>query len=183
MTISLVVGIDAGATATRVAVHTLDGARVGYARAGAGNPTAHGLNKAVAAITGALREALSGHDGSRVVASLAGVAGHVEQMAPDLAKAWADLGIPSAPRLTGDVEIAYTAGTPAPRRLAPALGHRSGGVGHQVLPAAPDRRRARLAAGRQGLRLLDRSRRRPAHRRRLRRSLHPPPLAGWPIWW
>ncbi len=114
VTISLVVGIDAGATATRVAVHTLDGVRVGYARAGAGNPTAHGLGKAVAAITGALREALSGHDGSRVVASLAGVAGHVEQMAPDLAKAWADLGIPSGPRLTGDVEIAYTAGTPAP---------------------------------------------------------------------
>lgn len=114
VTISLVVGIDAGATATRVAVHTLGGKRVGYARAGAGNPTAHGLDKAVAAITGALREALSGHDGSRVVASLAGVAGHVEQMAPDLAKAWSGLGIPSGPRLTGDVEIAYTAGSPTP---------------------------------------------------------------------
>lgn len=114
VTISLVVGIDAGATATRVAVHTLGGKRVGYARAGAGNPTAHGLDKAVAAITGALREALSGHDGSRVVASLAGVAGHVEQMAPDLAKAWSGLGIPAGPRLTGDVEIAYTAGSPTP---------------------------------------------------------------------
>ncbi|MFG1943443.1 N-acetylglucosamine kinase [Nonomuraea sp. NPDC048826] len=114
MTLSLVVGVDAGATSTRVAVHTLDGVRVGYARAGAGNPTAHGLDKAVAAITGALREALSGHDGSRVVASRAGVAGHVERMLPELDKSWADLGIPSGPRITADVEIAYAAGTPSP---------------------------------------------------------------------
>lgn len=114
VTVPLVVGIDAGATSTRVSVHTLDGSRAGYARAGAGNPTAHGLDKAVAAITGALREALSGLDASRVIASLAGVAGHVEQMAPGLAAAWAGLGVPSAPRLTGDVQIAFSAGSHSP---------------------------------------------------------------------
>ncbi|MGN9782012.1 N-acetylglucosamine kinase [Nonomuraea sp. ZG12] len=114
MTNSLVVGVDAGATFTRVAVHTLDGTRVGYARSGAGNPSAHGSVKAVAHIGGTLREALTGHDGSRVAASLAGVAGHVMSMAPELGKAWADLGIPAAPRLTGDVMIAYVAGTPEP---------------------------------------------------------------------
>ncbi|MFG1702225.1 N-acetylglucosamine kinase [Nonomuraea sp. M3C6] len=114
MTQSLVVGVDAGATSTRVAVHALDGTRVGYATAGAGNPTAHGLAKAVAAIDAALGEALGGHDGGRVVASLAGVAGHVEEMRAELAKVWADHGIPGAPRFMGDVAIAYAAGSPEP---------------------------------------------------------------------
>ncbi|WP_049564646.1 N-acetylglucosamine kinase [Nonomuraea sp. SBT364] len=114
MTYSLVIGVDAGATSSRVAVHALDGTRLGYARAGAGNPTAHGLDKAVAAIGGALREALGGHSGARVVASLAGVAGHVRELEPALGKVWADLGIPAGPRVMGDVEIAYVAGTPAP---------------------------------------------------------------------
>lgn len=115
MTESLVVGVDAGATSTRVAVHALDGTRVGYARAGAGNPSAHGLSKAVAAVREALGAALGSHDGGRVVASLAGVAGHVAEMAPELAKVWADHGIAQGPRLQGDVPIAYAAGSPEPR--------------------------------------------------------------------
>ncbi|MEO3872407.1 BadF/BadG/BcrA/BcrD ATPase family protein [Nonomuraea sp. B12E4] len=114
MTESLVVGVDAGATSTRVAVHTLDGARVGYAKTGAGNPTAHGLAKAVAAVAVALREALGPLDGARVVASLAGVAGHAEEMVPELARVWAQLGIPREPRYVGDVPIAYAAGSPEP---------------------------------------------------------------------
>ena len=114
MTESLVVGVDAGATSTRVAVHALDGTRVGYARAGAGNPSAHGLAKAVTAIGTALERALGTHDGARVVASLAGVAGHVEEMVPELARVWADHGIPEGPRYVGDVPIAYAAGSPEP---------------------------------------------------------------------
>ncbi|MEQ4718167.1 BadF/BadG/BcrA/BcrD ATPase family protein [Nonomuraea sp. B19D2] len=110
----LVVGVDAGATSTRVAVHTLDGARVGYARAGAGNPTAHGLGKAVAAIAAALRAALGTHDGGRVVGSLAGVAGQVAEMVPELAKVWAEHGITEGPRYMGDTPIAYAAGSPEP---------------------------------------------------------------------
>ncbi|MFC4013581.1 N-acetylglucosamine kinase [Nonomuraea purpurea] len=114
MTESLVVGVDAGATSTRVAVHTLDGTRVGYARAGAGNPSAHGLAKAVANIGEALAEALGAHDGARVVASLAGVAGHVQEMVPELAKVWARHRIPDGPQYRGDVTIGYAAGTAEP---------------------------------------------------------------------
>ncbi|NRQ40030.1 ATPase [Nonomuraea sp. NN258] len=114
MTKSLVVGIDAGATSTRVSVHSLDGTRVGYARAGAGNPSAHGMAKAVAAIGSALGQALGGLPGSSVVASMAGVAGHVKDMQPELTAVWASYGIPQGPRLTGDVPIAYAAGSPEP---------------------------------------------------------------------
>jgi N-acetylglucosamine kinase-like BadF-type ATPase len=109
-----VVGVDAGATSTRVAVHSLDGTRVGYARAGAGNPTAHGLAKAVSNVAAALREALGAHDGRRVVASLTGVAGHVAEMVPELAKVWAGHGIAEGPRYMGDTPIAYAAGSPEP---------------------------------------------------------------------
>ncbi|MBB5778274.1 N-acetylglucosamine kinase [Nonomuraea jabiensis] len=114
MTESLVVGVDAGATSTRVAVHTLDGTRVGYARAGAGNPTAHGVDKAVANVAAALAEALGAHDGGRVVASLTGVAGHVAEMVPEVAKVWAGHGIAEGPRYMGDVPIAYAAGSAEP---------------------------------------------------------------------
>lgn len=114
MTESLVVGVDAGATSTRVAVHALDGTRVGYARAGAGNPTAHGLGKAVSAIAAALGEALGTLDGARVVGSLAGVAGKVEEMVPALAEVWAGHGIAEGPRYMGDVAIAYAAGSAEP---------------------------------------------------------------------
>ncbi|MGN9838183.1 N-acetylglucosamine kinase [Nonomuraea sp. H19] len=114
MTKSLVVGVDAGATSTRVAVHALDGTRVGYARAGAGNPSAHGLVKAVAAVDEALSRALGPYDGARVVASLAGVAGQVAEMVPALAKVWADHGIAEGPRYMGDVPIAYAAGSAEP---------------------------------------------------------------------
>ncbi|MBE1591172.1 N-acetylglucosamine kinase [Nonomuraea angiospora] len=114
MTESLVVGVDAGATSTRVAVHALDGTRVGYARAGAGNPTAHGLDKAVANVAAALAGALGEHDGRRVVASLTGVAGQVAEMVPEVAKVWAGHGIAEEPRYMGDTLIAYAAGSPEP---------------------------------------------------------------------
>ncbi|MEU8103405.1 BadF/BadG/BcrA/BcrD ATPase family protein [Nonomuraea muscovyensis] len=111
---SFVVGVDAGATSTRVAVHALDGTRAGYGTAGAGNPSAHGLAPAVAAIGTALERALHGVDPSRVVASLAGVAGRVDALEPELAKVWAELGVPEGPRVVRDVLIAYVAGTPEP---------------------------------------------------------------------
>ncbi|MEV4568382.1 BadF/BadG/BcrA/BcrD ATPase family protein [Nonomuraea sp. NPDC049419] len=114
MTESLVVGVDAGATSTRVSVHTLDGRRVGYARAAAGNPTAHGLAKAVAAVGAALKEALDSLDGSRVAASMAGVAGPTPAMVPELAALWAAHGIPRPPVHVPDVTIAYAAGSAEP---------------------------------------------------------------------
>lgn len=110
---ALVIGVDAGATSTRVAVHALDGTPVGYAKTGAGNPTAHGLDKALGAISGALGEALGQADPSRVIASLAGVAGQVDVLTGELAKVWAAYGIAEGPRVTGDVPIAFVAGSPA----------------------------------------------------------------------
>ncbi|AQZ65886.1 N-acetylglucosamine kinase of eukaryotic type [[Actinomadura] parvosata subsp. kistnae] len=108
------VGVDAGATSTRVAVHTLEGTRVGYARAGAGNPTAHGLGKALSALDEALGAALPPGGGPRVVASMAGVAGYADEVVPALAEVWAAHGIEGAPRFQGDVPIAYAAGSAEP---------------------------------------------------------------------
>ncbi|MGR6922878.1 N-acetylglucosamine kinase [[Actinomadura] parvosata] len=114
MTQSLVVGVDAGATSTRVAVHTLEGTRIGYARAGAGNPTAHGLGKALSAVDQALAAALPPGGGPRVVASMAGVAGYADEVVPALAELWAAHGIERAPRFQGDLPIAYAAGSAEP---------------------------------------------------------------------
>ncbi|MDF2711740.1 MAG: hypothetical protein K0R62_7392 [Nonomuraea muscovyensis] len=75
---SFVVGVDAGATSTRVAVHALDGTRAGYGTAGAGNPSAHGLAPAVAAIGTALERALHGVDPSVRDVLIAYVAGTPE---------------------------------------------------------------------------------------------------------
>lgn len=112
MTNSLVVGVDAGATSTRVSVHTLDGTRVGYAKASAGNPTAHGLAKAAAAIGGALAEALSSSDPGQVAGSVAGVAGRTDELAAELSEVWAAQGIVAGPRVMQDVPIGYVAGSP-----------------------------------------------------------------------
>ncbi|WP_113702124.1 N-acetylglucosamine kinase, partial [Nonomuraea lactucae] len=79
---------------------------------GAGNPSAHGLARAVAAIGAALEAALRDVDPVRVVASLAGVAGKVDALEPELARVWAGHGIAQGPRVAGDVTIAYVAGTP-----------------------------------------------------------------------
>ncbi|WP_214322346.1 N-acetylglucosamine kinase [Nonomuraea sediminis] len=114
MTKSLVIGVDAGATSTRVSVHALDGTRVGYAKAGPGNPTAHGLAKAVSAIAAALDQATAQVDPGDVVASLAGVAGSADELASELAKVWAARGIPAGPRTIGDLPIGYAAGASSP---------------------------------------------------------------------
>lgn len=107
-------GIDAGATSTRVAVHALDGTRIGYGKAGGGNPSAHGIEKASAAIASALRDALAGVDPSSITASVAGVAGKAAALVPAFAKLWSEHGIDGEPRLIGDVPIAFVAGTAEP---------------------------------------------------------------------
>ncbi|MGV9304161.1 N-acetylglucosamine kinase [Nonomuraea sp. NPDC003727] len=110
----LVAGVDAGGTSTRVAVHTLSGARAGYGTAGGGNPAAHGDAAAAAAIASALRQAMGGLDPSAVTASVAGVAGSDGSFAAVLRQVWAEQGLAHAPRLVSDVDVAYAAGTPAP---------------------------------------------------------------------
>ncbi|MEU4544215.1 N-acetylglucosamine kinase [Nonomuraea dietziae] len=110
----MVVGVDAGATSTRVAVHALDGGRLGYGTAGGGNPSAHGAQAASAAIGAALTRALEGLDPSRVSRSVAGVAGNTLTFGAVLDKLWADHGLPVGPRLMNDVPIAYAAGSAEP---------------------------------------------------------------------
>ncbi|MEV4060971.1 N-acetylglucosamine kinase [Nonomuraea dietziae] len=110
----MVVGVDAGATSTRVAVHALDGGRLGYGTAGGGNPSAHGAQAASAAIGAALTRALEGLDPSRVSRSVAGVAGNSLTFGAVLDKLWADHGLPVGPLLMNDVPIAYAAGSAEP---------------------------------------------------------------------
>ncbi|MFI6734746.1 N-acetylglucosamine kinase [Nonomuraea sp. NPDC050451] len=110
----LFAGVDAGGTTTRAALHAADGTRLGYGTAGPGNPAAHGDSVAGAAIEQALRRALDGLDPSLVAASVAGVAGADDGFAEVLRRVWTACGIAAPPRLVGDVDVAYAAGTPAP---------------------------------------------------------------------
>ncbi|MEV3981951.1 BadF/BadG/BcrA/BcrD ATPase family protein [Nonomuraea sp. NPDC049758] len=111
---TLFAGVDAGGTTTRAAVHAADGTRLGHGTAGPGNPAAHGPAAARLAIGQALRRALHGLDPSLVAASVAGVAGGDDAFAATLGRTWAECGIATPPRMVGDVEIAYAAGTAAP---------------------------------------------------------------------
>ncbi|MEU0568492.1 BadF/BadG/BcrA/BcrD ATPase family protein [Nonomuraea sp. NPDC005983] len=110
----LFAGVDAGGTSTRVAVHTASGERVGYGTAGSGNPAAHGHAAAACAINAALRAALDGLAPSAVAATVAGVSGADDGFADVLARLWTSQGLPCAPRMLGDVDVAYAAGTPSP---------------------------------------------------------------------
>lgn len=111
---SLVVGVDAGGTSTRVAVYSLRGTRVGYGRAGGGNPSAHGLTAAATEVGTALKAALDGLDPASVAASVAGVAGNNPAFGQELKRVWAAHGVPARPRMINDVPVAYAAGTPEP---------------------------------------------------------------------
>ena len=70
----LLLGVDAGGTASRAALTTLDGTAVGAGNAGPGNPSAQGV-QAAKAIGSAVREALGDHDPAAVSAAVVGVAG------------------------------------------------------------------------------------------------------------
>ncbi|WP_433360060.1 N-acetylglucosamine kinase [Actinoplanes sp. CA-142083] len=113
----LVVGVDAGGTASRAVVATLGGVVAGRAVAGPGNPLSRGP-AAVEAIGEALREALAGCDPDRVAGGVLGVAGTSAVADPAIAAAfdgmWASLGLTCPMRIVGDVVTAFAAGTPSP---------------------------------------------------------------------
>lgn len=102
----LVLGLDIGGTASRALVTTLDGTRVGFGRAGAGNPVTVPLPLAMANISAAVDEALSNVDRSRIRAAVIGSAGSARLQ--DLSFPW---GVPVAVRIVGDVVVAFAAGT------------------------------------------------------------------------
>jgi N-acetylglucosamine kinase-like BadF-type ATPase len=109
----LVLGVDVGGTASRALVATLDGERVGYGRAGAGNPVAVPRAVVQANVRQAVSAALSDIDASKVVAAVVGAAGAGgSDVFDDLL---APLGISCPLLVVGDVVVAFAAGTRRPR--------------------------------------------------------------------
>ena len=118
---ALVLGLDVGGTSTRVLVATSDGARRGVGRAAGGNPTGLGPERAAAALSDALGQALAGLDPAAVRRVVIGLAGGASvPSGADLpggeafARAWARAGIDCPIEYEGDALIAFVAGTDEP---------------------------------------------------------------------
>ncbi|WP_343971726.1 N-acetylglucosamine kinase, partial [Streptosporangium amethystogenes] len=105
-----VLGLDVGGTSSRALLIDADGRRAGYGVAGGGNPAV-----AVANIGLALRQALHGIDPVPVAGAVIGMAGAgaLDRLVFD--PMWASAGLRVRPRLTGDLGIAFAAGTAEPR--------------------------------------------------------------------
>ncbi|WBB80223.1 ATPase [Micromonospora sp. WMMD882] len=116
---AVVVGLDVGGTSTRAVVATVAGERLGAARAGGGNPTSHGPDRAADEVRAALRGALAGITPSRVAAGVIGLAGAGRLLADPAGRdafdrAWRDAGLRCPYTVHSDALIAYAAGTSAP---------------------------------------------------------------------
>ncbi|MFI6262881.1 N-acetylglucosamine kinase [Micromonospora sp. NPDC051006] len=116
---TVVVGLDVGGTSTRAAALTLDGERLGTGRAGGGNPTSHGAERAAEELLTALRGALATVDPGRVRAGTIGLAGAGRLLADPAGRAafdraWHDAGLRCPYAVHGDALVAYASGTAAP---------------------------------------------------------------------
>ncbi|GAA4194597.1 BadF/BadG/BcrA/BcrD ATPase family protein [Streptosporangium oxazolinicum] len=113
-----VLGLDVGGTSSRALLLDASGRRAGYGRAPGGNPAAHGNAVAVANIGLALELALRGTDPGLVAGAVVGLAGGgaLDHLVFD--PMWAATGMRVPPRLTGDLGIAFAAGTAEPRGTA-----------------------------------------------------------------
>ncbi|BCJ48484.1 N-acetylglucosamine kinase [Actinoplanes ianthinogenes] len=107
----LVVGVDAGGTASTAVVATTGGRIVGRGRSGPGNPLTAGAGNAAAAVAAAVREALGEHSPALVGAATLGIAGPAT--ATQFAPALAALGVTGPVTVVGDVVTAFAAGSPA----------------------------------------------------------------------
>jgi glucosamine kinase len=140
----LVLGVDAGGTASRAVVAAADGTVVGRGGAGPGNPTTAGP-AAARAIGTAVREALGDHDPAAVAAGVVGVAGAGITGDPRIAAAfaheWAKRGLTCPITVVGDAVTAFAAGTPAPSGAVLIAG--TGAVAARI----DDRRIGRTADG------------------------------------
>jgi N-acetylglucosamine kinase-like BadF-type ATPase len=111
----LVLGIDAGGTCSRAALHTLDGTLLGRGLAGGGNPGTLGVEHASANLANAVVQALGSVDPTLVRAGVAGLAGNSALAAATVARALAHSGVTAPAVVTvGDVVTAFAAGTPEP---------------------------------------------------------------------
>jgi N-acetylglucosamine kinase-like BadF-type ATPase len=113
----LVVGVDAGGTASRAVVADVNGEVIARAAAGPGNPVAQGPAAAVHIGT-AVRTALGDHDPRHVDAAVVGLAGVSALSDPALTEAfdreWKAIGLTCDVQLVGDAVTAFAAGTSAP---------------------------------------------------------------------
>ncbi|MEU5724895.1 BadF/BadG/BcrA/BcrD ATPase family protein [Micromonospora sp. NPDC047738] len=118
MSDTAVVGLDVGGTSTRAAAVSIDGVRLGTGRAGGGNPTSHGAERAAAELLAALRAALADVDPTRVRAGVIGLAGAGRLLADPQGRAafdqaWSDAGLRCPYAVHGDALVAYASGTAA----------------------------------------------------------------------
>ncbi|MEV4465880.1 BadF/BadG/BcrA/BcrD ATPase family protein [Micromonospora echinofusca] len=116
---SVVVGLDVGGTSTRATAMALDGRRLGSGRAGGGNPTSHGAERAAGELLAALREALADVDPARVRGGTIGLAGAGRLLADPAGRdafdrAWRDAGLRCPYAVHGDALVAYASGTASP---------------------------------------------------------------------
>ncbi|KAA2262386.1 ATPase [Solihabitans fulvus] len=115
----VVVGLDAGGTATRALVFGLDGSRLAAGLAGGGNPNSHAPATAAEQIGTALRTALEGMDAGQVRAGVLGMAG-ASKVASDSSvaalfeAAWKGAGLRCPMRVVTDSEAAFASGTAEP---------------------------------------------------------------------
>jgi glucosamine kinase len=109
-----VLGLDVGGTSSRALLLDASGRRAGYGKAAGGNPAAHGTEVAAANIGRALEPALHGIDPAQVAGAVIGMAGAgaLDRAVFDLM--WASAGLRPTPRVTGDLGIAFAAGTAEP---------------------------------------------------------------------
>jgi N-acetylglucosamine kinase-like BadF-type ATPase len=112
----LVLGVDAGGTASRAVLATSDGTVVGRGTAGPGNPISAGSAAAVAIGT-AIRQALAHLSPTSVTAAVLGVSGVASASDPAalvLVPMWRELGLTCPLTIVGDVVTAFAAGAPDP---------------------------------------------------------------------
>ncbi|MGN9920551.1 N-acetylglucosamine kinase [Micromonospora palomenae] len=142
MSDTVVVGLDVGGTSTRATALTLAGERLGTGRAGGGNPTSHGAERAAAELLTALRGALAGVDPTRVRACTIGLAGAARLLADPAGRAafdraWAEAGLRCPYAVHGDALVAYASGTAAPDGTVLIAG--TGAIAAQVRDLRLDR--------------------------------------------
>ncbi|MET8318995.1 BadF/BadG/BcrA/BcrD ATPase family protein [Micromonospora sp. NPDC005189] len=119
MSDTVVVGLDVGGTSTRATALTVNGDRLGTGRAGGGNPTSHGAERAATELLTALRQGLADVDPTRVAAGTIGLAGAARLLADPTGRAafdraWHDAGLRCPYTVHGDALVAYASGTAAP---------------------------------------------------------------------
>ncbi|PXY32633.1 N-acetylglucosamine kinase [Prauserella muralis] len=114
----MVVGVDAGGTASRALAVAADGRVLGTGGAGGGNPNSHPPERAAAAIAEAIAGALTGLAPASVLACVVGMAGTSKLTDPAVAaefeRAWGRLGLGARPRPVSDAEAAFASATAEP---------------------------------------------------------------------